>query len=81
MTSVRRIFLILSLFLAVTVLLSSASLAQTKLDATILSYDSKDFVRTETTLMKEGQSAVGTYLSQIARPIKPWSKNAPTVGQ
>ena len=56
----EKIFLILSLFLPVTVLVSSASLAQSKLDASIFSYDGKDFVRTETTLMKEGQSAVGT---------------------
>jgi hypothetical protein len=62
MNIMRRIFLILSLFLSVTVLVSSASLAQSKLDASIFSYDGKDFVRTETTLMKEGQSAVGTKL-------------------
>ena len=42
----RRLFLILSLLLPVTVLGSSTSLAQTKLDASILSYDGKDFVRT-----------------------------------
>ena len=47
----RRLFLILSLLLPVTMLVSSASLAETKLDASILSYDGKDFVRTETTLM------------------------------
>ena len=58
----RRLFLILCLLLVVTVLGSSASLAQTKLDASIFSYDGKDFVRTKTTLMKEGQSAVGTKL-------------------
>ena len=57
MKNMRRIFLILALLLPVTVLVSSASFAQTKLDATILSYDGKDFVRTETTLMNEGQSA------------------------
>ena len=62
MKNMRRIFLILSLLLPVTVLGSSASLAQSKLDASILSYDGKDFVRTETTLMNEGQSAVGTKL-------------------
>ena len=57
----RRFFLVLSLFLPVTMLVSSAALAETKLDASILSYDGKDFVRTETTLMQEnGQSAVGT---------------------
>ena len=58
----RRLFLILCLLLPVTLLGSSASLAQTKLDASILSYDGKDFVRTETTLMNEGKSAVGTKL-------------------
>jgi hypothetical protein len=35
-------------------------LAQSKLDSSILSYDGKDFVRTETTLMNNGQSAVNT---------------------
>lgn len=59
----RRLFLMLSLLLPVTVLGSSASLAQSKLDASILSYDGKDFVRTETTLKgSHGQSAVGTKL-------------------
>ena len=58
----RRLFLILFLLLPVTLLGSSASLAQTKLDASILSYDGKDFVRTETTLMNNGQSAVNTKL-------------------
>ena len=58
----RKIFLTLSLLLPVMVLGSSASLAQTKLDASIFSYDGKEFVRTETTLMKEGQSGVGTKL-------------------
>ena len=53
MNSMRRITLTLSLLLPVTVLVSSASLAETKLDASILSYDGKDFVRTETTLMNE----------------------------
>jgi hypothetical protein len=62
MNSMRRIFLTLSLLLPVTALVSSASLAETKLDASILSYDGKNFVRTETTLMNEGQSAVGTKL-------------------
>ena len=46
MSSIRRIFLILSL-LPVTVLVSSASLAQS--NASILSFDGKDFVRTDTT--------------------------------
>ena len=62
MKSMSRIILMLSLLLPITVLISSASLAQSKLDASIFSYDGKDFVRTETTLMKDGQSAVGTKL-------------------
>ena len=66
----RRLFLILSLLLPVTVLGSSVSLAQSKLDASILSYDGKDFVRTETTLMKDGQSAVGTKLDHESPAYK-----------
>jgi hypothetical protein len=57
-----RLFLILSLLLPLTALISSAALAQSTLDATIFSYDGKDFVRTETTLMNNGQSAVNTKL-------------------
>jgi hypothetical protein len=58
----RKLFLILSLLLLVMVLGSSALLAQSKLDASIFSYDGKDFTRTETTLMQEGKAAVGTKL-------------------
>ena len=58
----RRLFLMLSLLLPVTLLISSTSFAQSKLDASIFSYDGKDFTRTETTLMNKGQSAVGTKL-------------------
>ena len=66
----RRIFLTLSLLLPVMVLGSSASLAQTKLDASIFSYDGKDFVRTETTLMKDGQSAANTKLDRDSAGYK-----------
>ena len=66
----RRLFLILSLLLLVTVLGSSASLAQSNLDASILSYDGKDFVRTETTLMNNGQSAVNTKLDHDSAAYK-----------
>ena len=66
-----RRFLILSLLLPVTMLISSASMAQTKLDSSILSYDGKDFVRTDTTLMQEnGQSAVGTKLEHDSPAYK-----------
>jgi methyl-accepting chemotaxis protein len=66
----RKIFLILSLLLPAMVLGSSASLAQTKLDASIFSNDGKDFVRTETTLMKDGQSAVNTKLDHDSAAYK-----------
>jgi methyl-accepting chemotaxis protein len=66
----RRLFLMLSFLLPVTVLGSSASLAQSKLDASILSYDGKDFVRTETTLMNNGQSAVNTKLDRDSAAYK-----------
>ena len=64
MKSMRRILLILTLLLPVTVLVSSASYAETKLEATIFSYDGKDFVRTKTTLIAEGQSAANTKLDR-----------------
>ena len=70
MKSMRRVFLILTVLLPVTVLVSSASWAETKLEATILSYDGKDFVRTNTTLMDKGQSAVNTKLDQNSAAYK-----------
>ena len=70
MKNMRRIFLILTLLLPVTVLISSASLAQTKLDSSILSYDGKDFVRTETTLMDAGKSAANTKLDHDSAAYK-----------
>ena len=66
----RRLFLMLSLLLPVTVLGSSASWAQSKLDASIFSYDGKDFVRTETTLMQGGKSAVNTKLDRDSAAYK-----------
>jgi methyl-accepting chemotaxis protein len=62
----RSIFLMLCLLLPVT----SPSLAQSKLDASILSYDGKDFTRTETTLMNDGQSAVNTKLERDSPAYK-----------
>jgi hypothetical protein len=81
MNSMRRMFLILSLLLPVTLLGSSASLAQSKLDASILSYDGKDFVRTETTLINNGQSAVNTKLDPASPATRRWPKNAPSPAQ
>jgi hypothetical protein len=69
MKSMRRIFVILTLLLPVTVLVSSAS-AESKIEATIFSYDGKDFVRTKTTLMAEGQSAANTKLGRDSSAYK-----------
>src|SRR6516164_4288183 len=66
----RSIFLMLSLLLPVTLLSSGASFAQSKLDASILSYDGKDFTRTETTLMEGGKAAVGTKLDHDSPAYK-----------
>ena len=66
----RSMFLMLSLLLPVTLLGSSAAWAQSKLDASILSFDGKDFVRTETTLMNNGQSAVNTKLDASSEAYK-----------
>jgi methyl-accepting chemotaxis protein len=68
--SVRRTFLILTLLLPLTVLVSSAAFAKAKLEATIFSYDGTDFVRTETTLKAEGKSAAKTKLDQDSPAYK-----------
>ena len=87
MKSMRRIFIILAALLPVTVLVSSASWAETKLEASIFSYDGKDFVRTETTLMQGGQSAVGTKLDHDSPAYKAlaekhsWTGPATVLGQ
>src|SRR5262245_32383482 len=66
----KRVFLILSLLLSIAMLISNAESAETKLDSSILSYDGKDFVRTDTTLMQDGQSAVGTKLDHDSPAYK-----------
>jgi len=64
MNSIRRLFLTLALLLPAMALVGSASLADTKVEATIFSYDGKDFVRTNTTLTADGESAAGTKLDR-----------------
>jgi methyl-accepting chemotaxis protein len=70
MKLMRRLFLTVTLLLPVAVLVSSASLAETKVEATIFSYDGKDFVRTETTLVEDGQSAASTKLDHDSAAYK-----------
>ena len=41
----KKVFLILSLLLPVTIMISNVASAETKLAATIFSYDGTDFVR------------------------------------
>ena len=80
MSAIRRMFLILSLFLPVTVLASGAASAETKLAATIFSYDGTDFVRTQTTLTQDGQSAVNTKLDHDSPAYKALSQKQSYTG-
>jgi hypothetical protein len=83
----RSIFLMLSLLLPVTLLGSSASLAQSKLDASILSYDGKDFVRTENTKLDPNSPAYKALAEahSYTGPVTVFGKNyqgnyAPLIG-
>ena len=80
MNSMRRMFLILSLLLPVTVLASGVASAETKLAATIFSYDGTDFVRTQTTLTQDGQSAVNTKLDHDSPAYKALSQKQSYTG-
>jgi methyl-accepting chemotaxis protein len=70
----RRLFLVLSLLLPVMALVSGPASAETKLAATIFSYDGTDFVRTQTTLMEDGKSEVGTKLDHDSAAYKALSQ-------
>ena len=76
----KRAFLILSLLLPIMMLTSNASAAETKLAATIFSYDGADFVRTQTTLTKDGQSAVNTKLDRNSAAYKALSQKQSYTG-
>ena len=69
----RRLFLVLSLALPVTLLVGNATWAG-ELAATIFSYDGTDFVRKQTTLTEDGQSAVGTKLDHGSAAYKALSQ-------
>jgi len=74
MISMRRMFLILSLVLPAMAFVSPAAWAETKLEATIFSYDGTDFVRTKTTLTEDGESAAGTKLDHNSAAYKALSQ-------
>jgi len=76
----KKIFLILSLLLPMTMLISNAASAETKLAATIFSYDGADFVRTQTTLTQDGQSAVNTKLDHDSAAYKALSQKQSYTG-
>ena len=69
----KRAFLILSLLLPITLLAGSLAWAG-ELAATIFSYDGTDFVRKQTTLTEDGQSAVGTKLDHGSAAYKALSQ-------
>ena len=75
----KTVFLILSLLLPITMLTSAAS-AETKLAASIFSYDGTDFVRTQTTLTQDGQSAVNTKLDHDSAAYKALSQKQSYTG-
>jgi len=69
----RRLFLVLSLVLPVTLLVGNAAWAG-ELAATIFSYDGTDFVRKQTTLTEDGKSEVGTKLDHDSAAYKSLSQ-------
>ena len=70
----KKALLILRLLLSITMLTSNAASAQSKLAATIFSYDGADFVRTQTTLTQDGRSAVNTKLDRDTAAYKALSQ-------
>ena len=76
----KKVFLILSLLLPITMLISNAASAETKLAATIFSYDGTDFVRKQTTLTEDGKSEVGTKLDHDSAAYKALSKKQSYTG-
>jgi methyl-accepting chemotaxis protein len=66
----KRLFLVLALSVPTALFVSSASAAEPKLQATVFSFDGKDFVRSETTMMDKGQSAANTKLDESSAAYK-----------
>jgi hypothetical protein len=76
----KKAFLILSLLLPIAMMICSSAMAETKLAATIFSYDGADFVRTQTTLTEDGQSAAGTKLDRNSAAYKALSQKQSYTG-
>jgi len=60
----KSLFLVLALSVPTALFISSASAAELKLQATVFSFDGKDFVRSETTMMDKGLSAANSKLDE-----------------
>ena len=73
MDTMRRLLLTLSLVLPVAVLAGGAAWAG-ELAATIFSYEGTDFVRGQTTLTEDGESAAGTKLDHDSAAYKALSQ-------
>jgi Cache 3/Cache 2 fusion domain len=79
MRNMRRMFLILTFLLPVTMLAGTAAWAG-ELAATIFSYDGADFVRTQTTLTQDGKSEAGTKLDRNSAAYKALSQKQSYTG-
>ena len=66
----KSLFLVLALSVPTALFISSASAAEPKLQATVFSFDGKDFVRSETTMMDKGQSAAKSKLDENSPAYK-----------
>jgi len=73
MDTMRRLLLTLSLVLPVAVLAGGVAWAG-ELAATIFSYEGTDFVRGQTTLTEDGESAAGTKLDHDSAAYKALSQ-------
>ena len=73
MENMRRLLVTLSLLLPVSMFAGSAAWAG-ELAATIFSYDGTDFVRSQTTLTEDGESAAGTKLDHDSAAYKALSQ-------
>ena len=73
MENMRRLLFALSLLLPVSIFADSAAWAG-ELAATIFSYDGSDFVRGQTTLTEDGESAAGTKLDHDSAAYKALSQ-------
>jgi methyl-accepting chemotaxis protein len=66
----KTLFLALALSVPTALLISSASAAEPKLQATVFSFNGKDFVRSETTMIDKGQSAANSKLDENSPAYK-----------